>query len=109
MTIAFAALYAYLGWLLYILVMGVYRAHLCRRLSGVTKALLLPVVVVALLSDCLGNVVIATALFLDPPREALFTDRLKRYKAESFGWRGAVADLICEHLLDVFDPTGDHC
>lgn len=109
MSISFALLYAYGGWLLYILVMGVYRAHLSFRLAGVTKGMLLPVVLVALVADFIGNLTVASVLFLDPPREALFTDRLIRYKKTDLGWRGNIADLICEHLLDVFDPTGDHC
>lgn len=111
MTLAVMCLLAYLyaGWLLFVLVMGFYRAHLSKRLHGVTKALALPVVLFAVVLDALSNLLIAPLIFGELPKEWLVTDRLKRMKREDHGWRGAIADLICEHLLDVFDPTGDHC
>lgn len=106
-TSSLAFLYA--TWCLYVLTMGLYRAHLARRLSGINKVLALPVVLFAYALDALSNLLIATALFMDWPREVLLTTRLIRYKREDIGWRGNIADHICEHILDVFDPTGDHC
>jgi hypothetical protein len=109
LAVAYALAYLYVFWLAYILVMGLYRAHLARRLCGLSKLMALPVVFVGWAMDVFANWTIAAVVFLDPPREALVTQRLIRYKKTDPGWRGRLADAICENLLDVFDPTGDHC
>ena len=88
--------------------MGIYRAHLAKRLQGLAKWLCLPVVLLGYTMDTVANVTLATLIFLDLPKEWLVTDRLIRYKKEQ-GWRLKVAQYICEELLDPFDPTGDHC
>ena len=105
------AILAYLWafWAFYILVMGIYRAHMSGRLTGLNKVLAVPFVVIGYLMDVLANLVIAPFLFMDFPREWLVTDRLQRYKSQHFGWRYDIADYICEHILDPFDPTGNHC
>jgi len=101
--------YLYAFWCAYVLVMGIYRAHLSHRLVGLNKAMALPVVAIAYAMDVAANWIIAPLVFLDWPREALVTARLVRYKRSDTGWRNRLANFICEHLLDVFDPTGDHC
>ncbi len=101
--------YLYTFWCAYVLVMGIYRAHLSQRLVGLNKVLALPVVGFGYLMDVAANLFIAPLVFLDRPREALVTARLIRYKRTDTGWRNRLATFICEHLLDVFDPTGDHC
>ena len=106
----FAAAFLYGFWALYILVMGIYRAHLSGRLSKAGYVLGLPWVVFGYFVDIVAQYTIATLYFADLPRkgEHLVTDRLKRYSAGK-GWRKTKADWICTHLLDVFDPHGDHC
>ena len=64
---------------------------------------------IAYAMDVAANWIIAPLVFLDWPREVLVTARLIRYKRTDTGWRNRLATFICEHLLDVFDPTGDHC
>jgi hypothetical protein len=54
-------------------------------------------------------VTIASLVFLELPREWLVTDRLQRHMHKSIGWRFWLAKYICDHLLDVFDPSGNHC
>jgi hypothetical protein len=109
-TFLLAALaYLYAFWCAYVLVMGIYRAHLADRLVGLNKVMALPVVAVAYAMDVAANWIIAPLVFFDWPREALVTSRLIRYKRDDHGWRRQIADFICERLLDVFDPTGDHC
>lgn len=98
--------YLYAFWCAYVLVMGIYRAHLSQRLVGLNKVLALPVVGFGYLMDVAANLFIAPLVFLDWPREALVTARLIRYKRTDTGWRNRLATFICEHLLDVFDPTG---
>lgn len=101
--------YLLLFFYTYILVMGVYRAHLSNRLKGVLLYLCLPVVGVGYLLDVVANVFIATVFFVELPKEFLVTTRLSRYVAESKDWRFDIALAICDNLLDPFDPTGNHC
>lgn len=101
--------YLYAFWCAYVLVMGIYRAHLSKRLTGLNRALAYPVVIAGALMDVAANWIIAPIIFLDRPREAFVTQRLVRYKAEDQGWRGALAELICDRMLDIFDPSENHC
>ena len=109
--LALSAVVAYLlaFFYLYILVMGIYRAHLAKRLTGITLVLCFPMVVVGYLVDVMSNIGIASLVFLELPKEWLVTTRLTRYIAEDTGWRHHVAQWICDDLLDPFDPSGDHC
>lgn len=104
-------LYLWVFWYVYILVMGLYRAHLAKRLNRFTYVLSAPALALGYAMDILAQYTLATVFFLDLPRrgEHLVTDRLKRYIAQGSGWRAKKADWICTHLLDVFDPHGDHC
>jgi len=107
--IGFAALYLWLFWLLYVLVMGLYRAHLSGRLGPVATALGSPALVVGYVADVVCNLTIATVMFAELPREALVTTRLERHLGDGVGWRCKLATWICHNLLDVFDPRGQHC
>ena len=96
-------------WAVYVLVMGVYRAHLSGRLGTVALILGLPIVIVGILLDALVNIFIATFIFMDLPREFLMTSRMIRYRNTETGWRAKLSQLICDNLLDIFDPSGNHC
>ncbi len=105
-----AVLYLWVFWFAYVLVMGLYRAHLSGRLGWPTYCLSLPVLVIGYVLDVVAQLTLATLIFCDVPQrgEWLVTDRLKRYSAGT-GWRKTVADWVCTHLLDPFDPTDNHC
>jgi hypothetical protein len=109
------ALYAYayvaLFFGLFVLVMGVYRAHLTKRLKWWHWVLLWWAVLIGYVVDVLSNVFIATFVFWDPPKEWLVTDRLIRYKNDpkATTYQYTVAVFVCDELLDIFDPTGEHC
>jgi hypothetical protein len=109
MALIYLIAYLYAFWCVYIGVMGIYRAHLDGRLSGVTKVLCYPFVFVGIVMDVVANLLIAPIVFLDLPREWLVTDRLIRYIKTDNDWRRQVAEAVCANLLDVFDPTGRHC
>ena len=115
MTYLYAALapviFLILLWYAYILVMGLYRAHLMGRLNGLAKWLAYPAVIVGWLMDWLANVLIATVVFAELPQawNELVTDRLSRYVKGPMGRQRTKALWVCTHLLDVFDPTGAHC
>jgi hypothetical protein len=60
--------------------------------------------------DFLANVFVATLVFVELPREALVTTRLKRHvNTPTSAWRTAIATWVCDEMLDVFDPSGNHC
>ena len=96
-------------WAMYVLVMGIYRAHLAKRMTPVTLALSLPFVALGYVMAVLANITIASVVFVEPPQEILVTDRLKRHINHGTGWRQALASYVCDHMLDMFDPSGNHC
>lgn len=109
-AIAGTLIFLWVFWALYVLVMGIYRAHLKKQLRGLTFIMSVPLVAIGLAVDVFAQYTLACIFFLDLPRrgEHLVTARLQRYSAGS-GWRKIKADWVCTHLLDVFDPHGDHC
>lgn len=108
-TLVTVAVYLYVFWLAYVLVMGLYRAHLAGRLQGAPLVLAAPVIALGLLMDVLANLFLATVFFLELPGEWLVTSRLAKYLKRPHDWRCAVAWWVCTHLLDPFDPNGTHC
>lgn len=116
-----AVKFTYSFLLLYILIMGVYRAHLDKRMTPALRTLIYPVVVVGLVVDLLANWTIASAWFRElpkvdvswpPKRPDLVTTRLTRYLSDSYpeGRNKKHAGIICRHLLDPFDPNPEgHC
>lgn len=102
-------LFLWFFWAMYVFVMGIYRAYLSKRLGPVNFVLGFPLVLVGAITDIVANLVIAPIVFLDIPREWLVTTRLLRYRRGEDGWRKTISTYICDHMLDVFDPTGNHC
>lgn len=110
MSALWLLLWLWLFWGLYVLVMGIYRAHLDKRLTPVTYFLSAPFVAIGYLMDSVSNLTIATVAFLELPRELLVTTRLQRHIfTDGASWRGRLAGWVCDNLLDVFDPSGNHC
>lgn len=108
MILLYTILYLWCFWALYVLVMGLYRAHLNHKLSKFIYFLAAPFLLLGLIVDFLANITLASIVFLDIPREWLVTARLKKYVPKD-NWRGKLARYICDNLLDIFDPTGNHC
>lgn len=59
--------------------------------------------------DVVFNLTVATILFIDTPKEFMFTQRLTRYRKGDSGWRNTVSTKICTQALNPFDPTKKHC
>jgi len=97
----------YLTWVGYLACTNLLRVW--HRLSWYQKALALPLILVFWAADVAVNVVVASPLFLELPEEFLTTDRLSRHARGPKNWRWHIADWVCRVLLDIFDPTGDHC
>jgi hypothetical protein len=110
-TILYTALFLWVFWYLYLIVMGLYRAKLMGTLTWPVKILGAPALLIGIIVDVVAQYTIATVIFREWPRrgEHLVTDRLQRYMANPSGSRYLKAKWLCEHLLDPFDPTGKHC
>lgn len=110
-----AVVYIWVFWLVYVVVMGFYRAHLAKRLNPLTFVMASPVLIVGYALDMFCQYTLACLVFWDRPKsflhERMVTTRLQRYVAEGEvgGWRFKVATYICDKMLDPFDPTGNHC
>lgn len=104
-------IYLIVFFYLYILVMGVYRAYLAKRLNLFILTICLPAVIIGLLFDVLANIFIATIVFRKLPQEWLVTTRLIKIQNNPLEHvhNRALAKYICNHMLDIFDPTGNHC
>ena len=110
MTLILTVLYTYLFilfcWMLYLATMNL-AAHR-KDMGWVAKIHAYILIAFALVMDFILTVVVGTVVFASLPKEWTLTDRLKRHKLEG-GWRAKLASWICQHLLDQFDPDGDHC
>ncbi len=95
-------------WTLYLAVMHLDTARRQGQLTTAAKVAGYPILFVGLAVDVLFNALWGSLLFLEPPREWLFTDRISRLN-DAAGWRGRLACWICLELLDPFDPKGRHC
>lgn len=98
-------LLAYLTWAAFLAAMALRWAW--HRLPVTTRIIAAPLVVVIFALDLVFNL-LASLLFLDLPREATFSQRMGRYKAEASGWRAGVARWVCANLLDLVQ-IGGHC
>jgi hypothetical protein len=100
-----AALYAL--WVCFLAVMNLRRAREAGRLTRPALVLAAPLLLVGFIGDVLINLVLATLVFVDRPREWTVSARLSRYLPRD-DWRARVAMWIALHLLDPFDPSGRH-
>ena len=96
---------------LYVLVMGVYRAHLLKQLRWYHYALLGWGVLIGFVVDIFANIFVAPFFFREMAREWLVTTRLKRYlnDPEAHIHNKMIATWVCAELLDLFDPKKAHC
>ena len=97
----------YVLWLFYLAAMNLRAAKEAGRLTHVVLVLALPLLGAAVAIDVAVNLVLATVVFFDRPREWTVSARLARYLPGS-DWRARVAMWVGEHLLDPFDPSGSH-
>ncbi|SNT29145.1 hypothetical protein SAMN06265795_12254 [Noviherbaspirillum humi] len=100
---------AYLLWLFYLAVMSLQRARDAGTIPRPAYLLGLPILYLGLVIDFACNVMVASLLFLELPREWLVSARVSRHCRSGVGWRGTLGCWICHSLLDAFDPSGRHC
>lgn len=98
-------LYCYIFWLLFIVTMAAKASW--DSLPLISKILVSPAAILAVLMDVFFNICIASFLLCEFPHELMFTKRLDRYLSDD-GWRERLARWICKNLLDPFQ-LGGHC
>ena len=91
--------------------MGIYRAYLAERLNKFLLVICLPAVAIGIIFDVVANIFIATVVFRKLPKEWLVTTRLQKIQSNPLEHihNKALAKYICDNMLDLFDPTGNHC
>lgn len=97
----------YAVWVFYLAVMNLKRAKDAGTLTKTAFLLGQPVLYVGLLLDFVANLTLMTVILLELPREVLVTARLKRH-IKGTGWRSTVAFWFGLHILNAFDPSGNH-
>jgi len=107
---AYSLALAYLLWVLFLAVMMLKQEKDAGMLTPDMPAYKVGMFVlfVGYVVDLVVNLILASILFLEFPKELTVTARLKRHGTQG-GWRGDFARWFCESLLDTFDPSGDNC
>jgi hypothetical protein len=91
---------------------GVYRQWLSGKLNAVNKIAFLPLLIGFWLVDVALNYTAALVFMGLPDKKTDYTlsSRFETYRAEhTTGYRLAVANFMCEVLLNNIDPSGSHC
>lgn len=96
-------------WLLWIVIMGLSRAKDEGRLSPTMIWIGTATSYYGLVWDVLCNIFICSFLFLEFPREATLSQRLRRLVMTT-GWRSSLATWIAVDLVNPFsvDPKSPH-
>lgn len=93
-------------WPLYLAGMNLKRNK--DKLTWETKIIAYPLFVFGLFWDMIFNFTYGTIIYIEIPKELLFTARCERHlKTKSF--RGKIAHWHCSKWLNPFDPDGTHC
>lgn len=97
----------WLLWIFYTAVMRLKQVRDAGKLTTAMKVFGYPVLILGLLLDFFVNVVFASIIFVEIPKEWTVSARLTRLSSGS-GWRAKVANSIRVALLDEIDPAGIH-
>jgi hypothetical protein len=104
----FLFLLVFAVWFFFLAVMSLQRINDAGTIPRTAYILGQPILYVGLLIDFLGNVIVASILFLELPKEWLISARLNRLAAPATGWRSVIARWIGTNLLNPFDSRGQH-
>lgn len=102
-VVGFAAFY--LLWVFFLAVMSLKKAYESDTLSKPLIVLGFPILLVGFTIDFLVNVFFMTIVLVELPKEFTVSERLKRHRNESSGYRLTVAEAFVP-ILNTFDP--DH-
>lgn len=94
--------------LMYIVVMGLQRAQEAGTLAPWAVTVGTGFMYAGLLWDVICNLFVATAIFLEFPREFTVSARLRRLVKNPDGWRKRLAKWFSVNLLNPFSNNGPH-
>lgn len=94
--------------ILYIVVMGLERARDEGKLSPACVKAGMAFMYASLLWDVLCNLFVVSFVFLELPREATVSQRLRRLVQQTPGWRRSLATWFAVNLLNPFSNGGPH-
>lgn len=95
-------------WVLFLAVMNLGQAKAEDKLHGFALYAGYTVLAVGLLVDLIVQVLIATVLWLELPRELTVSERVARLCKHGNGWRQRLALWFRRVLLAPFDRSGGH-
>lgn len=98
--------FTFFTWFYFLAMCSIKRAHDAKTLPKILYPISLIMVLIFGIMDALFNFFIGSILFLEPPRELLFTSRCD-LNLNSKNWRGSMARFWCNIMLNPFDPN--HC
>lgn len=104
-----AYLFAVVLWIFFLAVMRIIPVK--DQMVPIVKYHAYAIAFIAFVLDVVFNIVVGTVLFLQLLKisEPTFSQRLEQYNKHDTGWRHNIAKWICTNVLDLFDPSGDHC
>ena len=95
-------------WAYYLAVMNLMEARDEGNLTTPAKVMGYAVLIIGYPLDIILNVFIGSILFLELPKDPMFTSRVSRWY-NSKTWRGTQARFWCHHFLDPFEEDLKHC
>lgn len=109
MNALYTILACWLLWVFYVAVMRLKQVRAAGQLTLAMKVFGYPALAIGLLLDLFVNVVVASAVLAEVPKELTLSSRLWRLSNDdSAGWRQKVALAVRVGLLDAVDPSGIH-
>ena len=95
-------------WVLFLAVMNLAEAKAAGKLHGFALYAGYTVLAVGLLVDLVVQVLVASLLWLELPRELTVSERVARLCKSGSGWRKSLAEWFRDTLLKPFDRSGGH-
>lgn len=105
---AYSALAFWSLWVLFLAVMNLGQAKAEGKLHGFALYAGYTVLAVGLLVDLIVQVLVASLLWLELPREWTVSERVARLCKSGSGWRQKLALWFRDVLLAPFDRSGGH-
>ena len=95
-------------WVLFLAVMNLGQAKAEGKLHGFALYAGYTVLAVGLLVDLVVQVLVASLLWMELPRELTVSGRVSRLVQSGSGWRKSLAEWFRDTLLKPFDRSGGH-
>lgn len=99
-TAALVALFFSVHWA-FVAIM--HAKSLGKRITLYWRLVLVPLAIIGVVADVAFNMIFGTVVYLELPREWLFTARCRRHFRGKRGWRKTISEFFAKQL-NQFDP-----